>query len=214
MGSWFSTGLCKKYDKTDNNETECRRKFSSAYKGGRSRVKLKILIAEDDEDIAFFYKLALETREHQPTITCNGKDCLTVYQKEFENHARFFTPSTPSIISNKQGVVFDAVILDYKIPGINGIEVAKEINKINPKQRIIISSAYPREVLFHLRTELKENKTIEFMQKPFSLDALIDGLEYRRFNLGSYESKIDEALTRVRNHVSAKDMIPFQKPVR
>jgi DNA-binding response OmpR family regulator len=175
---------------------------------------LKILIAEDDEDIAFFYKVALETREHQPTITYNGKDCLTVYQKEFENHVRFFTPSTPSTISNKQRVVFDAVILDYKIPGINGIEVAKEINKINSNQRIIISSASPREVLFHSVTELVENKTIEFIQKPFSLDALFDGLEYRRFNLGSYEPNEDEAVTRVRNHVSAKDMIPFQRPVR
>lgn len=171
---------------------------------------MKILIAEDDEDIAFFYKVALETREHQPTITCNGKDCLTVYQKEFENHVRFFAPSTPRTISNRQGVMFDAVILDYKMPGINGIEVAKEINKINPKQRIIISSAYPREVLFHLVTELKENKSIEFMQKPFSLDALIDGLEYRRFSLGSRQPKKDEVVSRVRNHLSAKDIIPFK----
>lgn len=173
---------------------------------------MKILIAEDDEDIAFFYKVALETREHRPTITCNGKDCLNVYQKEFEKHVRFFTSSTPSTISNKQGVVFDAVILDYKMPGINGIEVAREINKINPKQRIIISSAYPREVLFHPVTELEESETIEFMQKPFSIDALIDWLEYRRFSLGSYKPKKDEVVTQVRNHLSAKYMIPFQRP--
>jgi DNA-binding NtrC family response regulator len=170
---------------------------------------LKILIAEDDEDIAFFYKVALEAREHRLTITCNGKDCLTVYQNEFEKHAHLLTSSTPCTISNKQGVVFDAVILDYKMPGINGIEVAKEINKINPKQRIIISSTYPREVLFHSATELEENENIEFMQKPFSIDALFDGLEYRRFSLGSHKPKKDEAATQVRNHISAKYVIPF-----
>jgi len=61
-----------------------------------------------------------------------------------------------------------------------------------------------------LVTELKENKSIEFMQKPFSLDALIDGLEYRRFSLGSHQPQKDEVVSRVRNHHSAKDMIPFK----
>ena len=35
---------------------------------------LKILIAEDETDIGNLYKTALETRNHQATVTTNGED--------------------------------------------------------------------------------------------------------------------------------------------
>jgi CheY-like chemotaxis protein len=37
---------------------------------------------------------------------------------------------------------FDAVILDYKMSKINGMQVAKEILAVNSHQRIIFASAY------------------------------------------------------------------------
>jgi CheY-like chemotaxis protein len=37
---------------------------------------------------------------------------------------------------------FDVVVLDYKMPSKDGMEVAKEILQINPYQRIIFASAY------------------------------------------------------------------------
>ena len=61
------------------------------------------------------------------------------------------------------------------MPKINGIEVAKEIIKINPKQRIIICSAHSRESLFHAIKEIE--KSVELVQKPFDLHTFIDILE-------------------------------------
>ena len=110
---------------------------------------MKILIAEDDRDIALLYRVALKDRNHHVTITDNGEDCLTIYRQELKN----FVSRMGSLDNNKQHV-FDMVILDYRMPGTNGIEVAKEIIKINPKQRIIIASAYPIETLFYSMKEL------------------------------------------------------------
>jgi DNA-binding NarL/FixJ family response regulator len=75
-------------------------------------------------------------------ITDNGVDCLTIYRENLKN----FISGMGRRDNNNQHV-FDLVILDYGIPGTNGIEVAKKIIRLNPKQRIIIASAYPRPSL-------------------------------------------------------------------
>ena len=121
--------------------------------------KMKILIAEDARDIALVCRLALKDRNHHPTLTDNGEDCLTIYRQELKN----LVSRMGSIDNNKQDV-FDMVILDYRMPGTNGIEVAKEIIKINPKQRIIIASSYPRETLSYSMKEM--GQLVELVQKP------------------------------------------------
>ena len=115
---------------------------------------MKILIAEDDRDIALFYTVVLEARDHHVVSTDNGEDCLTIYRQELKGkHAELKK-------GERIGTAFDAVILDYKMPKINGIEVAKEIIKINPKQRIIISSAHPREDSFSInKRDRKAHRT-------------------------------------------------------
>lgn len=45
---------------------------------------------------------------------------------------------------------FDLVVLDYKMPKINGMEVAKEIFGISWRQRIVLASAYPQDTLITL----------------------------------------------------------------
>jgi DNA-binding response OmpR family regulator len=40
---------------------------------------MRILIAEDDLDIATLYKKALEKNKHRVVITSDGKDCLMNY---------------------------------------------------------------------------------------------------------------------------------------
>ena len=135
---------------------------------------MKILISEDDIDIALFYKVVLEARNHHVVSTDNGEDCLTIYRQELKGkHAELKK-------GERIGTAFDAVILDYGMPKINGIEVAKEIIKINPKQRIIISSAHPREALFQSIKEIE--KPIELVQKPFDLHTFIETLENKKYS--------------------------------
>jgi CheY-like chemotaxis protein len=131
---------------------------------------MKILIAEDEHDIASLYKIALEKRNHRVTITENGEDCLKIYHEESQR-IRFDT----SEVNRGQIMPFDAIILDYKMPEINGIEVAKEILAVSPHQRIIFASAYVKETLLDSIKKLKQ--IIELMQKPFGVDTLLDTVE-------------------------------------
>lgn len=52
------------------------------------------------------------------------------------------------------GPRFDIIILDYRVPGENGIQVAEQIIRINPKQRTIIASSYPSETLSYSMKKL------------------------------------------------------------
>jgi response regulator RpfG family c-di-GMP phosphodiesterase len=67
------------------------------------------------------------------------------------------------------------VLLDYKMPHINGMEVAKEILTVNPHQRIVFASAYVKDTLVESIKQL--NQVVELLQKPFELEILIDQLE-------------------------------------
>ncbi len=160
---------------------------------------MRILIAEDNNDIALMYRVALQNRNHHVVITDNGEDCLTIYREELKN-----------VISGMGGLdkqqVFDVVILDYKMPQMNGIEVAKEIIRINPKQRIIIVSAYVRETFLPSVKELGHH--VELVQKPFNIDTLISRIESKQCH---YELKGPNQEASITNEFSWLSM-PFSLP--
>jgi CheY-like chemotaxis protein len=112
--------------------------------------------------------MALEKRGHQVITTQNGEECLKVYHEESQ------VIRLKTNLSERQQP-FDAVVLDYKMPRINGMEVAKEILAVNPHQRIIFASAYVKETLVDSIKQL--NQVVELMQKPFGENALIDTVE-------------------------------------
>ena len=130
--------------------------------------RMKILLAEDNQEISALYNITLRPRGHRVTVTNNGEECLQVYHRELQNVTLNTNPSD-------HVQPFDAVILDYKIPKINGIEVAKEILAINSHQRIIFASAYVNDILVYSVQQL--NQPVELLQKPFGQDELLDTIE-------------------------------------
>jgi len=130
---------------------------------------MRILIAEDDADSSESYKDVLEARNHLVMLAENGEECLKLYSEELKREQI----ETEKI--EREGTPFDAVILDYMMPGKDGMQVAKEILEMNPKQRIIFASAYVEETLEDAVKQLKH--VVELMQKPFAVDALVDTIE-------------------------------------
>jgi len=129
---------------------------------------MRILIAEDDQDISESYKDALEARNHTVTVAHNGDECLRKYERElrlWETHKGR---------RDKRGP-FDAVILDYIMPRKDGMQVAKQILEMSPKQRIIFASAYVEKTLEDSVKQLKQ--VVELMQKPFGAEAIVKTVE-------------------------------------
>ena len=123
---------------------------------------------EDDPEIASLYSQVLNNRGHEVTIMLLGEDCLQIYTDRLQElYAK--KPDLP------EGQQFDAVILDYKMPDRNGLEVAKEILTINPHQRIILASAYLEQTLIDAIKEL--SVPIEVLEKPISNKRLVDTIE-------------------------------------
>ncbi len=127
---------------------------------------MNILIAEDDQDIVRMYVKTLENKTNHITVTSDGEECLRIYNEKSKEITA--TTSQP----------FDILILDYKMPNIDGFEVAKRIISINPRQRIILASAYGKDI-FEDAAEYF-NLPIDILQKPFSRIQLIELVEKKR----------------------------------
>ena len=129
---------------------------------------MKVLIAEDNADTRFYYDVLFQKYRHVLISARDGLECLKIYHDEFEN-IRLQTDAMQKIQP------FDAVVLDYKMPGRDGLEVAKEILAVNPHQRIIFASAYVRDILMVAVRQLRQ--LVELVQKPFNERQFIEVLE-------------------------------------
>lgn len=119
---------------------------------------MNILIGEDDNDIILMYLELLKNRGHSVTTVNDGEACLATYSEKLSHSSR--------IEKSGDNLLFDTVVLDYKMPKIDGFEVARRIYSLNPNQRIILASAYSKEI-FEDAAEYF-NLPIEILQKPFS----------------------------------------------
>jgi CheY-like chemotaxis protein len=129
---------------------------------------LEIPLAEDDIDTAYAYKMALEENNHHLVVVDNGERCLEIYNDRLQN-IRNLTHAFADIQP------FDIVILDYKMPQINGLDVAKEILAVYHRQRILLVSAYIHILVESERQYIQHN--VEILQKPFTAKVLLDTIE-------------------------------------
>jgi CheY-like chemotaxis protein len=122
---------------------------------------MRILVAEDEPAIRLQYEAILRNRGHEVISTPNGRACVDAY----EIASKVSRSTTP----------FDLVILDYRMPELDGLGAAKEILNLCPDQRIVFASAYVVDTLREAAKDL--HQIVELLQKPFSLDYLVEIVE-------------------------------------
>src|SRR5947209_6207477 len=93
--------------------------------------------------------MLLESRGHEVVLTTDGEMCIEAFKATKDP--------------------FAIVVLDYRMPRKDGIAVAQEIQTINPAQKIIIASAYVKDVMDKASRNL--TYPVAFIEKPVDLDS-------------------------------------------
>lgn len=142
---------------------------SKSNEHGKLPNNKRILIAEDNPSIAETYKMFLESYGYEVILAANGRECTRIFDDLVSSRTNL----------GMEG--FKIIVLDYHLPGKDGIDIAKYILSVSPSERILIASSYPAEVIRKSAQGLK--CPVELLLKPFDLDSLLDVVEGRSITL-------------------------------
>jgi DNA-binding response OmpR family regulator len=111
----------------------------------------RILIVDDDVELCEELADILNCEGYSVDTACDGKS------------------GRASILKN----IYDIVILDYKIPGLNGIEILKTIKNANLKTRVYIATGRPF-IDRLLESEKLSGTVAGVLSKPFDVKTLLE----------------------------------------
>ncbi len=105
--------------------------------------KPAVLIVDDEKNIRLTLSQALETLSLETDTAVNGEEALSkLKEKEF-----------------------GLILLDLKMPGIDGMEVLRQVREIRPDIRVIIITAHGT---IESAVEAMKLGAVDFIQKPFA----------------------------------------------
>ncbi len=115
--------------------------------------EMKILLIDDDEWI---------------------RDSLRIFFEAEDCHVLALETAEEGIAAIKDQA-FDLIIVDYKLPGLDGLAFLKRIHNTQPDAIKILITAYRDE---NVVSEAKKLKVQGFIEKPFTSDTIMASLAY------------------------------------
>ena len=108
----------------------------------------QILIVDDEKDIRDLLRTTLQRRQYNSIEVSSGKACLKLLAS--------YTP--------------DAILLDYKLPDISGMDVLKRIRETLPDVGVVLMTAYGDE---DLAIHAIEEHVDAYIRKPFMVESML-----------------------------------------
>jgi len=113
-----------------------------------------ILVADDDENTCANLRDVLVDRGYRVSVACDGSAAIERVRK------------------NK----FDIMLLDLKLPPVNGLEVYLSVRDIRPEVVVIVITGYRSEMNEMVR-QITERGAYICLEKPVDMDELVSLLE-------------------------------------
>ena len=102
-----------------------------------------VLIVDDEKNIRLTLSQALESLELKIDTALNGEEALAKLNEK----------------------KFGLILLDLKMPGMDGMEVLRQISEVQPQTRVIIITAHGT---IESAVEAMKLGAVDFIQKPFT----------------------------------------------
>ena len=139
-------------------ETDCLIDSDKLLKGESKMEDLtgnaNILLIEDELPVRIFVKSALTNKGYNVIETESTGDAMKVFKERKDE--------------------VDIIISDVIMPGVTGIELVSEMEKINPNVKTIFISGYTKN---EFDGDLYKNRNFIFLAKPFTLKELTSAVK-------------------------------------
>jgi len=112
----------------------------------------RIFIVDDDQDHAESVADVLMLHGYSVEVAFTGEEGVSRFRAE----------------------EFDIVLMDVRLPGMNGVETFFELKKIRPQARVLMMTGFSVEQLV---AQAVENGALGVLHKPFAIADLLETLE-------------------------------------
>ena len=118
---------------------------------------MKVLLVDDEEEFVKALAERLKMRDLRSDTVLDGEEALSFVQDQEP----------------------DVMVLDLKMPGIDGMEVLRQVRKAYPNIQVIILTGHGTE---KHEEEAKRLGAFDYLEKPVNLDVLVKKMKaaYRR----------------------------------
>jgi CheY-like chemotaxis protein len=95
------------------------------------------------------------------------------FQRYFEHHGYRVTVAYdgPSALAAIQNAPIDGVVTDYRMPGMNGMELLAKLRNKHPTLPALVVSAYTQEI------EMQESRLTRIFRKPAALQDILNAMK-------------------------------------
>ncbi len=117
-------------------------------------MPIRLLVVDDEEDFLNSIVMRIELRGIEVTGVSCGADALAYLQQHPDRT--------------------DVVLLDIKMPGMDGIEVLRRIRQQHPRVEVIVVTGHASQEFNRLGRELG---AFDYLVKPIRLEAILNRID-------------------------------------
>lgn len=107
----------------------------------------KVLLVDDEKDFLDAMAVRMEARDMVVVTASSAQDAIGIIEKDS----------------------FDAIILDYQLPGMDGLNILKQIKNRRPESRIILLTGF---ATIEKKEEAMKMGALDLLEKPVDLHVL------------------------------------------